>query len=89
MSTQQLTTIITEMKEYERMAEELQETIDGLKDQIKIYMGDQEEIVAGQYKVRYKTVVSSRLDSKALKTELPEIAARYSKESTCRRFTIA
>lgn len=39
------------MKEYERMAEEMTATIEGLKDQIKAHMGEQEEIIAGQYKV--------------------------------------
>ena len=41
------------------------------------------------WKVTYKTVKSSRLDSKALKAELPEVAARYMKETTSRRFLLA
>lgn len=89
MSTSQLTSIITEMKEYERMAEELAATIEGLKDQIKAHMGDKEEIIAGQYKVRWKQVTSQRVDTKALKAELPDVAARYSRESVTRRFTVA
>ena len=41
------------------------------------------------WKVSWKSVTSSRIDSKRLKADLPEIAARYSKESTSRRFTIS
>lgn len=40
-------------------------------------------------KVTYKTVTSSRFDSKSLKAELPEIAARYTIATEYRRLTVA
>ena len=48
-----------------------------------------EELRAGAFVVRWKTLVSSRLDGKALKAALPEIYKQYCKASTSRRFTIA
>lgn len=52
-------------------------------------MGDSEELRVGEYKVTYKTVKSSRFDSKSLKAELPEIAERYTVATEYRRFAIA
>ena len=52
-------------------------------------MGDNEELRAGEYKVTWKTVTSSRLDSKALKEALPEVVQHFTKTTTCRRFCVA
>ena len=41
------------------------------------------------WKVTWKPVTSARLDSSALKKELPEIAARFMKQTTTRRFVLA
>lgn len=88
MSITEITATITEMQEYIRIAEEAQAAAESLKDQIKSYMGDSELLMAGPYKVMYKTITSSRVDTTALKKALPDIAAQYSKTTTTRRFTI-
>ena len=41
------------------------------------------------WKVTYKAVTSSRLDTSALKKALPDIAAQYTKTTTTKRFLIA
>ena len=51
-------------------------------------MGDEENLIAGAYKVNWKTFKSSRVDTTALKKELPDIAAHYTKQTTARRFSI-
>ena len=79
---------LDEIKEFERMIDEAQSNIDALKDEIKAYMGDETELHAGGYKVTWKTVDSSRIDTTALKKALPDIAARFMKTSTTRRFII-
>jgi len=40
------------------------------------------------YKVSWKTFTSTRVDTTALKKELPDIAAYYTKQTTTRRFSI-
>ena len=50
---------------------------------------DAEELQAGLFKVRYKTVESRRLDGKSLKAEMPELYERFSKAVVTRRFVIA
>ncbi len=89
MSENELTAKIRQMREMLRLAEEAQQEAETIKDEIKAYMGDREELCAGEYKVTWKTVTSSRLDSKALTKALPEIAERFTKISTTRRFVVA
>ena len=79
---------IQELMELRRMSEEIQSEIDMLQEEVKTFMGSEETMVAGAFKVSYKSVTSSRLDSTALKRELPEVAARYTRQTTTRRFTV-
>ena len=48
-----------------------------------------DEIKTASFIVRWKEIISSKLDGKALKAALPEIYNQYCKESASRRFTIA
>ena len=88
MSNPNLEPKVKELMELRRMKEELDTEITQLEDQIKQSMGNEETLIAGAFKVTWKTVTSSRLDSTALKKALPEIAARFMKQTTTRRFQI-
>lgn len=48
-----------------------------------------ESLAGSEHKATYKAVTSSRVDTTSLKKDLPEIAARYTKTTTARRFTFA
>lgn len=89
MSTKEMEAKVMELKELQRMQDELEAEIDSLKDAIKAAMGDQEQITAGAFKITYKAVSSSRLDTTALKKALPEVAAQFTKTTTSHRLTIA
>lgn len=89
MSETELTAKIRQLREMQRLAEEAQQEAEAIKDEIKAYMGDSEELRAGEYKITWKTVTSSRLDGKALAKALPEIAERFTRISTTRRFVVA
>lgn len=82
-------TKIKELQELKRLREELDAEITAAEDAIKAEMGDREQVTAGAFKVTWKAVTTNRLDSAALKKELPEIAARFMKQTTVRRFVIA
>ena len=88
MSNPNLESTVKELMELRRMKEELDTEITQLEDQIKQSMGNEETLIAGAFKVTWKAVTSSRLDSTALKKALPEIAARFMKQTTTRRFQI-
>ena len=88
MSNPNLTPKITELMELKRMRDELDAEIQAAEDEIKQAMGDDDTLLAGPFKVTWKAVTSRRLDSTAIKKELPEIAARFMKQTTTRRFSI-
>ena len=88
MSNPNLETKVKELMELRRMKEELDAEIEAAEDEIKKVMGDEEILLAGAFKVSWKTFTSSRLDTTALKKALPDIAARFMKQTTARRFSI-
>ena len=88
MSNPTLESTIHEILDLKRMREELDAEITALEDSIKAAMGEEELLTAGAYKVSWKTFTSSRVDTTALKKELPDIAAQYTKQITTRRFSI-
>lgn len=77
-----------ELAEYIRMGEEIAANIDALKDALKQYMRETgvDSLTGTEHKASYKAVTSCRLDTTALKKDLPEVAARYTKSTTSRRF---
>lgn len=89
MSTAELTTKINDLMELRRMQEELNAEIETLTDQIKTFMGDQETLLSGPWKVSWKPVTSSRIDTTALKKALPDVAAQFTRTTTTRRFTVS
>ena len=46
-------------------------------------------LTGADYKITWKAVTSSRFDSTAFKNAMPELAERFTKSSTSRRFTVA
>lgn len=83
--------IMKELAEYIRMQEEAAAMVESLKDQLKERMtaAGVESLAGSEHKATYKAVTSSRVDTTSLKRDLPEIAARYTKTTTARRFTFA
>ena len=88
MSNTEITAAVTQLQELRRMQEELTAEIETLTDAIKAHMGENELLLAGPYKITWKAVTSSRIDTTALKKALPDIAAQYTKTTTTRRFEI-
>ncbi len=73
------------------MSEELTAELEALKDEVKQTMTEQntDTLVIDCYKVTWKPVTSNRIDTTAIKRELPEIAERYTKQTETKRFTIS
>ena len=91
MSKTEMTSKVRELKEFKAMADELAAEITAIEDSIKADMTAQgvEEMTVDVYKVRYKTVKSSRFDSTAFKKAMPDLAAQFMRETESRRFTVA
>lgn len=88
MAMDNLNALMREIAEYTRMAEEIGATLDSLKDTLKKHMEENgfDSIAGSEHKASYKAVTSSRIDTTALKRDLPEIAAKYTKTTETRRF---
>ena len=91
MSATEINAKVKELRELRRMADDLAAEIEAVQDSIKSQMDAQgvDTLSGTDWKVTWKPVTSARLDSSALKKELPEIAARFMKQTTTRRFVLA
>ena len=78
-----------ELAQYIRMQEEIAETVEGLKDQIKAYMQQNklETLASDEHKATYKIVTSSRIDTTAFKKAFPSMAEQFTRTTTSTRFT--
>lgn len=91
MSEQRLKEAIKNYKELQRLAEDLESEIEAVKDTIKAELTRQgvEELTAGEYKVRWTAVKSSRLDTGALRKAAPELCEKFTKSVEAKRFCVA
>ena len=91
MGTIELSNKVKELRELRHMAEELAAEIEAIQDTIKTEMTarDVDTLAGDDWKVTWKEVKSTRLDTTALKKALPEIAAQYTKTTSTRRFCVA
>ncbi|MCM1220259.1 MAG: hypothetical protein NC548_37795 [Lachnospiraceae bacterium] len=85
-----LDAIIQELRELERLQEDLEAEIEAKKDLIKQEMTEQgvDELKGSSWKVTWREVASSRVDTTRLKKELPDVAKAYMTQSTSRRFVL-
>ena len=83
--------IVKDIRELKRMQDELQAEIEAAENQIKEEMQrlNTYTMTGTDYKVTWNEVTSTRIDTKALKAELPEVVQRYTKTTTSRRFLVA
>ena len=91
MSTIEITSKIEALKELEALIEEAKAEAETLRDEIKAEMlsRDTEELEAGQYIIRWTSVLSQRFDSTAFKKVMPEVYKAYTKPVSSRRFSIS
>lgn len=89
MSINELEAKARELRQLQALIEEAQAEAEAIKDSIKAVMGDSDSIQAGEYRITWKAVTSSRIDTTALKKAMPDVAERFTRETTTRRFCVA
>ena len=91
MSTIEITSKIEALKDLESLIEEAKAEAEALRDEIKTEMLNRntEELEAGQYIVRWTSVLTQRFDTTAFKKVMPDVYKAYTKQIASRRFTIA
>jgi len=90
MSPHDIIAKLQDLAELRRMADDINAEIEALQDIIKAHMEETatDTINAGQYKVTWKPVTSTLIDTTALRKDLPEVWQEYGKTTTTRRFSI-
>ena len=91
MSTTEITTKIEDLKELEALIEEAQAEAEALRDAIKTEMLNRgiEEMEAGQYIIRWTSVLSNRFDTTGFKKIYGDLYKEFTKQVSSRRFSIA
>lgn len=90
MSINEMEIKVNELLELRRMADELASEITAIEDEIKAQMTatSTDELTGTTFKITWKVITSSRLDSKALKADAPGLYAQYCKPTTSRRLCL-
>lgn len=83
-------TKLHDLTELRRMADDINAGIEALQDAIKAHMEEAatDTINAGQDKVTWKPITSTRIDTAALRKDLPGGWQEYGKTTTTRRFSV-
>lgn len=91
MGNLELSRVAKRARKLQLQIDALTADLEALKNTLKSEMEQREvDTLAGDdWKVTYKTVISNRLDTTAIKRELPEVAARYNKQVYSKRFTLS
>ena len=91
MSTIEITSKIAALKELEELIEEAKAEAETLRDEIKTEMLNRntEEMEAGQYIVRWTSVLSQRFDTTGFKKAYGDLYKDFIKQTASRRFSIA
>ena len=82
---------IKKLQAIEARREELEAVADAIRAELKADLEEKgvQELKTKNFIVRWKEIVSSRLDGKALKAALPDVYSQFCKASTTRRFSVA
>lgn len=90
MDKNELLRKVHQLKELQRMAEEIEAEAETIKDEIKAEMTaqDTDTLVIDCFKVTWKPVTTNRFDSKAFKKKYEQLYNEYTKPTVSKRFTI-
>lgn len=91
MTRNEIITKIEALNEWEALMEEAKAEVEALRDEIKEEMlqRDTEELTAGQYIIRWTSVLTNRFDTTGFKKAYGELYKSFTKQSVSRRFTIS
>ena len=83
--------IFSELAQYKRLQEETSAIIDTLTDEIKRIMSESGNysIVGNEHRATWSDVTQSKIDTKKLREQFPQIAEQLATKSTYKRFTFS
>ena len=91
MSRNEIAAKIETLQEWEALMEEAKAEVETLRDSIKQEMleSDTEELSAGQYIIRWTSVLTQRFDTTSFKKAHSELYKEFLRQSESRRFSIS
>ena len=91
MSKNELVSKIEAIRELEELIAEATAEAETLRDSIKAEMLDRdtEELAAGQYIIRWTSVLSNRFDTTGFKKAYGDLYKAFTKQTSSRRFSIS
>lgn len=91
MTRNEIITKIEALNEWEELLEEAKSEVEALRDSIKAEMMERntEELTAGQYIIRWTSVLTNRFDTTNFKKAHSELYKSYTKQINSRRFTVS
>lgn len=91
MTNRQIENRIKKLQEIESQIAALEQDADAIRSEIKADMEEKgiDELQTKNFFIRWKEIFSNRLDSKALKAQMPDVYKMFVTTASCKRFTIA
>jgi len=91
MSSVDIVKAAKDYRELQAMIKELEAEADAIKANITAHMEavNAETLQADVFTIKYTAYTTQRIDTAAIKKELPDVAARYTKTTEARRFQVA
>lgn len=91
MSKHELISMIETMNNYDDLASKAKAKADAIRSAIKAEMEKRntEELTAGNYIIRYTSVISNRFDSTTFKRLYADLYKDFTKPVSSRRFTVS
>lgn len=82
---------VKKLQAIEAQQKELEAAAEAIRAELKADLEEKgiQELKTKNFIVRWKEIVSSRLDGKALRAALPDVYSQFCRATTSRRFTIA
>ncbi|MDR1688424.1 MAG: hypothetical protein LBS21_07415 [Clostridiales bacterium] len=79
---------VADYKSLKNTIKDLEQKLTEITDEIKAYMGDNEEIVVDGTFVRWKTVKQNRFDTTEFSKQHPVLYEQFLKQNEFKRFTV-
>ncbi len=82
---------VNKLRELEAQQKEIEAAAEAIRAELKADLEAKgvEELKTRNFVLRWKEIISNRLDGKALKAALPDVYGQFCRSSSSRRFTIS
>lgn len=80
--------LLRQRQEIAAVLDRAREALDDVNEKIKAHLGGPSRVAIGPYRVYYTESTRTSLDTRRLKTELPEVFERYQRRAVVRRLVV-